>query len=73
MIKYCRLNTIVASTMLGTGGIEQPFAVAWILMVHAVHGINNIFQPGTIGHKMKNEPVHDVFEQAPEKHTGKEQ
>src|SRR5690606_4081815 len=51
---------------------EQPFFVAWIMMVVAMHDVDDLFGPFALRHIMEHEPVHQVLEKSPEQHARRE-
>lgn len=55
----------------GNGGHEQTLFVPGILMMVAVHHINNPFGAPAFRDVMKNKTMHQVFKKRPEKDTGK--
>ena len=48
---------------------KESFAIPWIFVMIAMQDVNEFFCPFVFGHEMKNEAMHDVFKQGPEKHA----
>src|SRR5579859_3036644 len=52
-------------------GHEQPLPVPGVMMVIAVHDIDELLRPGALGDQMKKIAVHDIFEEGPGEHPDK--
>lgn len=57
----------------GNRGHEEPFLVTREMMMVPVHDINEFLRLFAFCYGMKGEPVHQVFEECPEKATRKKQ